>query len=79
MLLVKQYDLKVIPLPLLTANAANGSPMTIYEVVEVPVTIIDSSGVPIQAIIPFVAADLQGYSIYYGMPFCEEYCPILDF
>lgn len=77
--LVKQCDLKMTPLPPMSARAASGSPMTMFGIVDAPVKVVDSTGHKLVKTVPFVAADLHGYDVYYGMPFIERHLPILDY
>jgi hypothetical protein len=78
-ILVKKCDLDMIPLPEMLLNAANGTSMTLYGTVTTTVTVLDSKGHKLTTDVTFVVSDLEGYDIYYGMPFLEKHNPTLNF
>lgn len=77
--LAAEQGLVVDPLPHLMAEAANGGSMAVYGTTVAHVTVTDSRGHHMEQDIPLVVTDLQGYKMYLGLPWIDEFNPKLRY
>lgn len=78
-LLVKELDLVMEPLPSLVAEGVGGTNLSIYGTTTVDMTITDSRGRRETQRVPFVVTDLKRYKVYLGLPWIDACNPKLSY